>query len=163
MGIKFNADEIFQIAERIEKNGAHFYREAAKKISDEGTKRTFLKLADMEDRHQKAFAAIRQDLSAKEKELAVFDPEGQLKEYLDAMAGGYVFNVNRDPTGELGRLRTAEAVLRKAIEIEKDSIVFYIGISDLVPESLGKGRVDDIIKEERSHIVILRGELAALK
>ncbi len=31
MAISFNLDEIFEMAEQIEKNGANFYREAARK------------------------------------------------------------------------------------------------------------------------------------
>ena len=31
MGIDFNADEVFEIAEQIERNGAKFYRNVAEK------------------------------------------------------------------------------------------------------------------------------------
>ena len=32
MGLDFNADEVFEIAEQIERNGAEFYRTAAENI-----------------------------------------------------------------------------------------------------------------------------------
>ena len=38
MSITFNADEIFEIAEQIERNGARFYREAAGNASDADVK-----------------------------------------------------------------------------------------------------------------------------
>ena len=41
-----------------------------------------------------------------------------------------------------------EEVLQTAIGLEKDSIIFYVGIEELVPEKLGKDKVNDIIKEE---------------
>ena len=34
MSYDFNADEIFEIAEQIERNGAKFYRNAAESIAD---------------------------------------------------------------------------------------------------------------------------------
>ena len=45
MSITFNADEVFEMAEQIERNGAKFYREAATKTSDRQTKDMFLRLA----------------------------------------------------------------------------------------------------------------------
>lgn len=49
MVLDFNADEIFQIAEQIERNGARFYRSAALLGFDKGTKQKLLELAKMED------------------------------------------------------------------------------------------------------------------
>ena len=42
MAITFNAFEIFEMAEEIERNGAEFYREAAGRSSDEETKKVLL-------------------------------------------------------------------------------------------------------------------------
>jgi len=56
-----------------------------------------------------------------------------------------------------------EDILQKAIGMEKDSIVFYLGIKELVPERLGKGRIDAIIREEMNHITSLSKRLAALR
>ena len=38
-------------------------------------------------------------------------------------------------------------IFRAAIGLEKDSIIFYLGMKELVPENLGKNRIDKIIKE----------------
>jgi len=46
---------------------------------------------------------------------------------------------------------------------EKDSIVFYLGMKDMVPAKLGKNRLDDIIKEEMEHIKIIGKKLSAFK
>ncbi len=63
----FNADEIFEMAEQIEKNGASFYRKSAEAIADTGAKKLLLDLAAMEDEHEKTFADLRKGLSGKEK------------------------------------------------------------------------------------------------
>ena len=47
-----------------------------------------------------------------------------------------------------------------AIGLEQDSIVFYLGMKDMVAGSLGKDRIDGIIKEEMYHVVTLAKPLA---
>ena len=59
MGIEFNADEILETAERMERNGAEFYRLAAEGDIGSGSKQKLLELAEMEAAHEKAFAALR--------------------------------------------------------------------------------------------------------
>ncbi len=55
-----------------------------------------------------------------------------------------------------------EDILRVATTMEKDSIVFYLGMKELIPERLGKDRIDGIIKEEMAHLASLSKELAAV-
>ena len=78
------------------------------------------------------------------------------------MADGVVFDLDADPAAELTGSEDLEYILRKAIQLERDSIAFYVGIEDMVPAKRGKDQVDSIIKEEMSHIVTLSQELAAL-
>ena len=60
-------------------------------------------------------------------------------------------------------LSSMREILKAAILAEKDSIVFYLGMKDLVPDKLGKDKLDEIIKEEMGHIRILSKELIAHK
>jgi rubrerythrin len=68
MNISFNADEIMEMAVRIEKNGKSFYLHAAEIESDEKMVSFFKKLAAMEEQHIKIFEQFREDLSGIEKE-----------------------------------------------------------------------------------------------
>lgn len=160
--INFSADEIFEIAEQIERNGAEFYREAAKSIGGE-IHDLLLLLAGMEDDHEKTFSEMRKKLSSTERSAAVFDPDGQLPLYLQAFADGHVFDTKVDPAEFLGDGKTPREVLTKAIQLEKDSIVFYLGIRYMVPERLGGGWVEDIMKEEIRHIGLLGKQLTELQ
>ncbi len=45
-------------------------------------------------------------------------------------------------------------ILSTAIEADKNSITFYVGMRDLVPDKRGKKRLDNITKEEKFHIVL---------
>ena len=58
MPMPFNADEVFEMAEQIEVNGARFYRASADKFP--ALKELLLELAAMEDDHQKTFAAMHE-------------------------------------------------------------------------------------------------------
>ena len=157
MNYDFNADEILQMAEQIERNGAAFYRECAGNVADPTAVQLLEKLAAMEDDHEKTFAHIRSQLSAQEKESATFDPNGEAVLYLKALADTKVFFEKSIDTSDM------EDILKSAITAEKDSIVFYLGMKDLVPEALGTAKVDTIIKEEMAHIKLLSNELVALK
>ena len=165
MGYDFNADEIFEIAEQIERNGAKFYRHMAENISDKAVRELFIDFAAMEDDHEKAFTSMRADLLDKERETMAFDPEGEASLYLRALADMRVFDkkVEEDFVlpAELPEREKKVIIFREAINREKDSIVFYLGMKESVPENLGKGRLDGIIKEEMSHIRLLSKELVA--
>lgn len=163
MAIQFNADEIFEMAEQIERNGAKFYRKAARGFESSDAKQLLGDLAAMEDQHEQTFAMMRKQLAAGEKVEMAFDPYGEAALYLKAMADGYVFNVKDDPSEKLTGQETLQDVLRTAIGLEKDSIVFYLGIKELVPSDLGKSKLDGIVKQEMSHIAILTKHLASLE
>jgi len=162
MTIPPTADEIFEMAEQIERNGARFYRRAAQGVTDSRARQQLLDLAAMEDEHEKVFAGMRAELLQQEREPRVPDPYGEAILYVRGMADGTVFDVRKDPSERLTGKETMEDILKTAIGLEKDSIVFYLGIKEIVPERLSKQRIDDIIKEEMGHIAILSQEMAGL-
>jgi rubrerythrin len=83
--------------------------------------------------------------------------------YLRAMADGHVFDLKRDPSEQLTGSESTEDIIRMGIGAEKNSIVFYLGLKELVSAPSGKDKVDAIIKEEMSHISTLTQKLADLK
>lgn len=153
----FSADDVFEMAEQIEKNGYKFYRFAAENVTDEEAKNLLLKFADMEKEHEKIFSEMRQSLFSEEKQQTVFDPQSEATLYLKALADTRVFF---DKKIDLSSLKN---ILKDAIQAEKDSIVFYLGIKEAVPKNLGQKRLDKIIKEEMSHIRLLSNKLVQLQ
>jgi len=157
MQYDFNADEVFAMAEQIERNGGVFYRQAAAGISDADAKAFLSELAVMEDAHEKTFKAMRAGLSAQEKGGTVFDPDNEAVMYLKALADTKVFFEKAIDTSSL------KEILKAAITAEKDSIVFYLGMREAVSAKLGKDKIEAIIKEEMGHIRLLSARLVALK
>jgi rubrerythrin len=161
MSMAFNADEVFEIAEQVERNGMAFYERAAERFSGDA-KSTLLRLADMEVTHQQVFAAMRRELSDADLGLKAFDPDGEAARYLAAFADGKIFDLNADPLALLGPENSVRDILETAIGLEKDSVVFYVAIKDAVPESLGEDKIDRIIQEEMAHILLLSRTLSSL-
>ena len=71
------------------------------------------------------------------------------------MAGLAVFGIRSDPADELRGRQEKQDIIRRAVEKEKDSIVFYHGLKEFVPDKADKNTIDEIIKEEMKHIVLL--------
>lgn len=157
MRYDFNADDVFEIAEQMEKNGAAFYRDAAGRVTDPGHKSLLAGLAGMEVEHERTFASMREELKGKEREPTVFDPEGESERYLRALADTRVFFEKKMDVS------TMEGILLAAIQAEKDSILFYLGMKDLVPKDLGAGKMDRIVREEMAHLRSLSAELVRFK
>ncbi len=163
MSLFFNVEEILQMAEQIERNGSTFYRKAAAISTSSRSAQFFLKLAAMEDEHEKIFSSMRADLRQEERKIYIPDPEDQAKAYLQAWADAHVFDVRTNPAERMSGKEKPEDILLWAISQEKESIVFYLGIKEAVPERFGRKKVDEIIQEEMRHIAILSKELATMR
>jgi rubrerythrin len=161
MAMPFNADEVFEMAQQIERNGAKFYRAAAKKFS--AIAPVLLDLAKMEDEHIKIFATMHAELSGGALETPVYDPDNEVQMYLRVMADGHVFDLKTDPAQQVADKKTPEDVLKMAMKAERDSIAFYVGLKESVRQKEGKDKVEAIIKEEMSHMSVLNEKLQALK
>ena len=155
MGLDFNADEVFEMAEQIERNGADYYRKAAEAVTNEEDRKFLVELAEMEDDHEVMFAGLRKSLGSHETEAVTFDPQDEAALYLKALADTRVFH---EKTIDLSSM---EGILTGAIDAEKDSIAFYLGMKDMVGACRGKDRINAIIKEEMKHISLLSNRLLA--
>ncbi|MDY0362142.1 MAG: ferritin family protein [Desulforegulaceae bacterium] len=149
----FSANEVFEMAIEIEVKGQEFYKKAAADAQNEDLKKILLDLADMEVDHEEIFKQMKTDLKISEKESNVFDPENEAAAYLKALADTKVFYEKEIDT------KSVKEVMKAAITAEKDSIVFYLGMKNLVPEKKGQDKLDKIISEEMSHIRIITNKL----
>ena len=154
MKVTFNALEIYEIAEQIEQNGARFYKRATEIFDEPVICRIFLRLANWELKHKKIFADMKKQYSVLIHDAKAFKSEQTIPE-AKVMAGLAVFGIRPNPADELSGQEEISDVLRRAIENEKDSIVFYSGLKDFTADELAKNKIDEIITEELRHIRIL--------
>jgi rubrerythrin len=161
MVITYSADEIFEIAEEIERNAAEFYREAAERSSSEETRKLLLDMSAIENEHFETFQSMREKLSANDG-LSIFDPLGRSAAYLQTMADARTWEGRVNPTQELSGNETAKDIIEIALESEKEMVVFYVGLKDMVYFKAGKDKVEKIIIEELKHISALLKTLKSL-
>lgn len=154
MNVTLNALEIYEIAEQIEQNGAKFYKRAAEIFEEPGIREIFLRLAEWELKHKRIFTGMRKQYSELNPDVRISGSEQALPE-AKVMAGLAAFGIRPNPADELSGKEGVSDVLRRAIEKEKDSIVFYSGLKDFTPAEPVKTKIDEIITEELRHIRIL--------
>jgi len=159
MSLTFNAGEILQMAVQIEKNGRKFYKKAAGIVTRPKTSQFLLDLAEMEAKHEQLFTDMKSKLADSENQTNIFDPDNEAVLYLQAMADGHVFDPRLDISEKLSGQESLEQIFTMAIQAEKDSIVFYIGLKDYVGDKEGKEKVEKVIEEEKGHIVVLNQHL----
>jgi rubrerythrin len=154
--ITFSADEIFEIAEQIERNGAKFYRKAAE-LAEGDNRDLLLRLAEMEDNHITAFEAMRDEYARADKKSDVVDADDEATLYLRAAADGKVFAP--DPSRDLSGSESIKDILTIAVALEKDAVIFYQNMRGAASKVIRIESLDAIIKEEIGHILDLIGQL----
>jgi len=162
MAITFNADEIYNIAEQIERNGQKFYSDSAERVKEPLAKQVLQDLADMEAEHLKTFQALHARLSEQARDQITWDPDGQAGAYLQAAADSHVFKTSADPTSLLEDNADARQILELALQFEKDTVIYFLGVADMVPERLGKADVLGLVKQEQGHIALIQRTLSKI-
>jgi rubrerythrin len=159
MDDELNAYEIIEIAEKIERNGAKFYRRAAVVCNDPELSTFFVELAQWESRHIDIFRRMKGQLAEHNWEKGHIAPGRIESMNARTMAGLAVFGIHPDPADELTGHESKKDILRLAIGKEKDSIVYYEGLKDFVPREADKEVIDEVIQEEMKHVRILTQSL----
>ena len=155
--MSFSAEEIYEIALQIERNGIDFYAHAARVAPDESLRTLLMDLVAMEEDHVTTFTDMR---SAASGEMATGDEE--MLSYIRAMADGHIFDVGIDPKQILTGEETAEEILSIAIGLEKESVVYYAALQEVVSDETTRRQVHEILLEEMGHIALLSGKREAL-
>ncbi|MHC4265197.1 MAG: ferritin-like domain-containing protein [Planctomycetota bacterium] len=156
---EYGCFEIFQIAEQVERNGAEVYREAAKKTDDEMLSAMFNRLSEWEKQHEHSFAEMKKRLCDELCDKRRFDPRQYMSGNPQALASLASFALNKDTSGILAKSKDKTEVLKQAIKIEKEAIVFFEGLKDFARDLLTKDQIGMIIKEEERHVSILEQSL----
>jgi rubrerythrin len=146
----FSLHEIYDLASRIEKNGEKFYREARKRVSDEGLKSILTRLADDEVKHEEFFR--------RKKAALVLNPENPEMEeaasaILQGILGEQTFSLKEANPADL---KTEKELIDLAVEFEKDTVLFYEMLTPLALRNETLKGLEEIIQEEKRHIEILQ-------
>jgi rubrerythrin len=155
MSITFSAGELINIAIGIEKRGMAFYDIMTRSVDDTATRGVLQYLADMEKGHIKIFEGMLAEVDKYKV------PETYAEEYagyLQALVDTAVFTDDALTSEMATQVDSDIKALELAIGAEKDSILFYYLMREIMPQR-AQPTVDKIIAEEKSHL----RQLAELK
>ena len=162
MTVPFSASEVFDIAVDIERDGAAFYRKAAGYAPDEETREELCQLAEMEDAHEVTFTGLKKQIVGEQSDVDWFDPNGEAAGYLKNFASGQVFDMTVPPLEMLPEDPSIRDILNMALRREGDSVLFFTGISNALPDGEATDAIDAIIKQEMGHVTLLSNKLSNL-
>jgi len=155
VSISFYGSELINIAIGIERRGIAFYDVMAKSTQSAAARDIFRYLVGMEREHIQTFQSMLDEADRYEI------PEmyaGEYAAYLQALVDSAVFTDDM-ATSEMATQADSDI---KAIELgisaEKDSILFYYGMKEIMPQR-AHPTLDKIIAEEKLHL----RQLAELK
>lgn len=151
--MKFNLNEIFDIAINIEKSGFTFYKKASEKNPEYSD--FFMYLAKEEVKHNSVFTGIKDDTVSTEYLDTVWDPDGIIPMYFDSLTGSTIFNKEDQIDLLFEGIHSITDVIDWAIKREHDTILFFIGLKSTLDSEEDKLVVEKIISEEINHVHIL--------
>ncbi len=148
MGVFFSGRELINIAVGIERNGAVFYDSLADSTRDVAVQGTYKYLADKEKEHIGIFQNMLGSVGD-------YQPPETLTEeydsYLKALTDSLVFTDDQVAREIARKVNSDIEAIQIALGAEKDSILFYSEIRDLV-RMPDRDVVNKIIEEEKSHV-----------
>jgi rubrerythrin len=161
LDINLTAQEVFVLAQKIEKKAEQFYLQAAGAAGDPITQQLFLSLAVMEKLHAQVFDGMGAPGGDKRLE-ATAPVKDKYREIWPMLAGTMIQDIDKElPKFFKGR-HSSEDIIRAAMDFERDTIVLFYGIREMMSGPTDRQRLDDIMKEEMGHLISLGSQLACL-
>ncbi len=146
--ITFSVREVVEQAVQTEKLGREFYARMAEKFRDQTElRRLFELLAVHEAKHEASFMNL-------EGRLSDDAPEGwgEVTPYLRAIVDSEFFLGKDKCLPSLEHVKTAAEAIDFALCFERETLLYYYTLRETLRE---KNVIDEIIREEKSHIVWL--------
>jgi rubrerythrin len=146
----FSANELLDMAIKLEKNGEAVYRRAIGKVAKPELAALLAWMADEEVRHARFFSDLKLNLETKRANPIM---EEMSRELFDDLMGDKNFCLKEV---DFSVLNTTEKLIAVFIEFEKDSVIFYQVLEPLVEDPLAREHLKKIIEEENRHIELLQ-------
>lgn len=138
---------------QIERNGEAVYRQAGEVMTDPKIEALLHDLAEDEKRHAKWFENLSFSHPGTYSDAQL---ESAGRELLQGMMENQTFSLD---AAELTRSEKIEQTISQSIIFEKDTILFYEMLSGFIDDEKVLRQLEEIIKEEQSHVVKLEGML----
>jgi rubrerythrin len=157
----FSDLEGLRIGMSIEDSGRDFYQQAYELAKTSEQKELFFLLKTEEISHYEIFSKLFHEINSSREfseEEYLFDPD--TSRYLTVLAEDHIFPKGDRAKLKLDEVTGVEAILRMAIQAEKDSILFYDELADKSKFEHAKKVFRQLKAEEQLHVVKLKSILA---
>lgn len=144
----FDATAIFDMAVRMEHHGLAFYKAFASKVQDPEIQEVFNFMIEQENKHIEIFSSMKTGLESHDLPESY---EGEARSYLDAFVKDQVFYSAQEAEQKAREITDRLSAIDIAVELEKQSILFYSGMKEVVRKS-DHENIDLIIEQERNHV-----------
>jgi len=157
MGVELDIHDFFQLIRRLEKKASLFYRRASDMSPDQVCRDLFDDLAKMESDHEQVFEGIGHHMAGRRLARGA----DRYAKHWPAIAGRMLSDLDASLARKFSGRRAREDILRAAMDFEKETIVFFSGLKEMIPFKPDKQEIDRVIREEVGHIISLGGQLAS--
>jgi rubrerythrin len=150
----YSVNEVIEMAVQIERNGYAFYQEATRRKDLDAKAVDFLALLrDQELSHEKIFLAMRDDTDV--VNLDQSQDWELVASYLKTIVDARLFNTEDAAIKLATKAQGIKEVLDFAIGFEKDTLLYFHTIKDMLKSEKALAAVARIIHEEISHVLRL--------
>ncbi len=143
----YSSKELLEMALKIEEDGKKFYTYLSENSEEDEKREFFSYLASQEEEHAKNFEELSKDL-VKEVDGEFWE---EASKYMRSVVENKIFPSADEMVKKAKGMSTNE-ILDFAISIEKETVIFYEELYDLVKEKKAKEILSRIIREEVSHV-----------
>ena len=148
----FDISELLEMAVKDELTGQAYYEALAQATADAKLRKLCAGLAAQEAGHATRFRAMTAEVPEPKKRTEGY--LGQREDYVGALLGSRAFPTPEAAAAKAAAIANDPAAVAIALGMEKNTLLFFLEMRDLVAEKDGK-YMDAIIEEERAHVTQL--------
>jgi rubrerythrin len=142
----FSANELLDMAIKLEKNGEAVYRNAISKVVKPELIAMLEWMADEEVKHANFFSKLKHELETNRANPFM---EEMSRELFDDLLGDKNFSLKEV---DFSLIENSEDLIAIFIEFERDSVIFYKVLEPFIEDPADRKQLKEIIEEENCHI-----------
>jgi rubrerythrin len=146
----FSANELLDMAIKLEKNGEAVYRNAISKVGDPKLIALLEWMAEEEVKHANFFADLKIELESNRANPIM---EEMSRELFDDLLGDKNFSLKEV---DFSLIENSGDLIAIFIDFEKDSVIFYKVLEPFIEDPKARTHLKKIIDEENHHIQSLQ-------
>lgn len=147
-----DARELIRMAKKDEDVGVVFYEALAEKVTDPKLGERFLEIRKQEETHSKRFQEMLDGLG---DYVPREDSSGDYEGYYSAFLSKHEYMQDQDSVEKARNAASDVDAIKLALAQEKDTLLFFLEMKELIPSGQNREFVQAVIEEEREHITEL--------